>query len=227
MDIGNVGSNGQNPSGFGALGQSDMDKSDFMKLLLAQLSNQDPTSPLENQDFAAQLAQFSSLEQLSSIDGNIKQGIEIDLILTQAINNTLAATVIGKDVTAVGDTVSFNSDDSADIPFRLSRFAENVEVTITDSAGNVVNTLKAKSLGKGDQSLEWDGKNEHGETVPEDSYHFSVKATSASGENIPTMSLIRGPVSAVRYDNGMAVLVIGEHEVSFSSVLEIGMFDDS
>jgi len=70
-------------------------------------------------------------------------------------------------------------------------------------------------------------KNEHGETVPEDSYHFSVKATSASGENISTLPLIMGPVSAVRYDGGMAVLVIGKEEVSFSSVLEIGMFDDS
>jgi len=226
MEIGNIVSNGQNPAGFGGMGQTELQKADFLKLLIAQVSNQDPMSPLENQDFAAQLAQFSSLEQLSSIDGNLRQGIEMDLILTQAINNTLASTVIGKDIIAVGNTVNLNSDDTAEISFRLSQFADDVEVTVTNSAGNVVRTLTAKSLGKGDQTLEWDGKNEQGETVSDDTYHFSVNATSANGDSVSAMPLTRGTVTAVRYDNGMAVLVIGEEEVSFSSVLEIGLFDE-
>ncbi|MDP8237825.1 MAG: flagellar hook capping FlgD N-terminal domain-containing protein [Candidatus Hatepunaea meridiana] len=225
MEINNITSAGQNPASIGSLDTA-MEKADFMKLLIAQLCNQDPLAPMENQDFAAQLAQFSSLEQLSSIDNNIKQGVEMDFILTQAINNTLAATVIGQDVKAVGDTVVFSSDGSADIPFRLDRFADDVEVTITDSAGNIVRTLSAKSYSEGYQTMDWDGKNEHGDTVPEDTYHFSVKATSASGNSISVMPIIMGTVSSVRYENGMAILVVGGEEVSFSSVLEIGMLNE-
>lgn len=83
-----------------AMGGTTLAKEEFLTLLLAQLKNQDPLSPMENHEFAAQLAQFSQLEELQNIDSSIEQGLEVDLILTTAINNTLAATVIGKSASA-------------------------------------------------------------------------------------------------------------------------------
>jgi len=223
METGNVFGINQDPSLMGAMNQTKVEKDDFLKLLITQLSHQDPMSPMESEDFATQLAQFSSLEQLRNIDANIEHGVEMDLILTQAINNTLAATIIGKDAKAVGNEVVFNADESADVTFRLDGFADDVEVAITDSAGNVVRTLKARSLGTGEHSLNWDGKNEDGRTIPEGQYNFSVEATTAGGNPVSAIPLITGTVSGVRYENGMAVLMIEGKEVSFSSVLEIGM----
>lgn len=203
--------------------QVGLSNDDFLKLLITQLSHQDPLSPMESQDFASQLAQLSSLEKLQSIDSNIKQGIEIDLILTQAINNTLAATIIGRHVTALGDTVMFDADGSAEVSFRLDGFADKIEITITDSEGNTVREFSAQGLSEGDHTLSWDGKNQHGETVLEGTYHFSVKATDSSGNTISAITLIQGIISGIRYENGMAVLVVNDEEIPFSSVLEIGM----
>ena len=118
--------------------RSTVKRDDFLKLLIAQMSNQDPLSPVDNQEFAAQLAQFSSLEQLQSIDTNIQYGVDMDVALTQTINNTLAATIIGRGVKASGNLVVNNQEGVAQISFDLSAQAKDVKVTITDSSGSVV-----------------------------------------------------------------------------------------
>ncbi len=197
-------------------------RDDFLKLLIAQMSNQDPLAPVDNQEFASQLAQFSSLEQLQSIDENIRYGTNMDLVLTQTINNTLASTIIGKEAKAMGDTVVFDSTGTGNYSFQLEAAAKNVEVTITDSSGTIVRVLNVGPLGEGDHSLTWDGKNTNGNTLPEGTYRFEVKATNTEGEEIPVTPIMFGIVTGVRYENGNAVLLLNNQSVNFASVLEIG-----
>lgn len=200
-----------------------MGQEEFLKLLVAQLKHQDPLSPLESHEYASQLAEFSSLEKLVSINESVDQGVEADLILTQAINNTLAATLIGQEAKAVGNTIEFNSGETTEIHFQLGEFADDVVVQVRDQAGNIVKSIEANALSSGDHSVEWDGSNDHGEDLPEGDYTFSVVAKDANGVEVNATELIVGLISAVRFENGSAMLVVGGREISFSSVLEIGL----
>ncbi len=85
--------NGRQPS-------QQLGKDDFLKILVTQLSNQDPTSPMENTEFIAQMAQFSSLEQMTNMSQNFEK-------LTSMINVSEAASMLGKNVDIdIGDTVT-------------------------------------------------------------------------------------------------------------------------
>jgi len=204
------------------LNTQDMGKTEFLNLLVAQLQNQDPFQPMDGNDFAAQLAQFSSLEQLTDINTNLQNGTNIDLMLTQAVNNTLAANFIGKEITSLGDTVSLTSGEQTSMNFLLNDYAEKVTVTIYDEAGNVVRTMEARGISSGKQSLEWDGLDDNGQELPEGNYRFSVEAENANGDQVSVQTLIKGTASSVRYVDGRAVLIVNGKEISLSDVLEIG-----
>lgn len=206
-----------------AINRSTVKRDDFLKLLIAQMSNQDPLSPVDNQEFAAQLAQFSSLEQLQSIDTNIQYGVDMDMALTQSINNTLAATIIGRGVKASGNTVITNEEGIAQLSFDLSAQAKDVTVTITDSAGSVVREISLGTQGPGVHTIDWDGKNNNGVQMPDDTYQFSVTATDGNGNSISVTPLIQGIISGVRFADGSAYLLIGNQEISFGSVIEIAI----
>jgi len=209
-----------------SLGNIDMSKDDFLKLLIIQLSHQDPMSPMESQDFASQLAQFSSLEQLNSINSNIKQGIETDLILAQTINNTMSTSLLGKYAKAVGNVVMIDAYGAADLTFRLGGFAHDVNITITDTNGDTVRVLNNSNLVTGEHNLTWDGKNTEGQTVQEDTYYFTVEATDVDGNAITVTPLVVGNATGIRYEDGRSFLLIGGQEVPFSSVVEIGVGND-
>ena len=85
-------------------GKSELGKDDFLKLMIEQMKNQDPLSPMEGTEFTAQLAQFSSLEQLSNMSDSLEQSINANYQLTQAVNNTMTAALIGKEVKLEGTT---------------------------------------------------------------------------------------------------------------------------
>ncbi len=198
-------------------------KDEFLELLVAQLRNQDPLSPLDGTEFAAQLAQFSSLEQLVGINGKMDSQMNSDLLLSQAINNTLAATLIGKEVTVAGNEVQLADNGKTELSFELADFAKEVEITITDAAGRVVRTIQRESLDAGKHTLEWDGKGDSGEELPAGAYHFQVVARDADGASVSSREIMAGLISAVRYQNGQAILVVNGEEIPMSSVLEIGL----
>jgi len=200
----------------------EMGKQEFLQMLVAQLRHQDPLSPMESQQFASQLAEFSSLEELSSIDDSVTQGVNVDLLLTQAINNTLATTLIGKNVLAYGNTITLGESDPADFQFNLGRPAEEVEVTIYDANGTAVRTLSLNGLSDGSHSFSWDGNNKEGERLPAGSYTFEVSATDSDGAPVESSTLSTGMVSAVKYLEGIAILIVNGNQVKFSDVLEIG-----
>ena len=87
--------------GTAAAGNSSLGKDDFLKILVAQLQAQDPLAPMEGQEFASQLAQFSSLEQLTNVNSNLEASQAIDL----ALSNSAALALIGKKVDAPGNTI--------------------------------------------------------------------------------------------------------------------------
>ena len=87
-------------------GSPDLGKEEFLKLLVAQLRNQDPMNPSRPEEMASQLAQFSSLEQLINVNALLTEQMAFDATMALALNNSAAVGVLGREVLAVGDTVS-------------------------------------------------------------------------------------------------------------------------
>jgi flagellar basal-body rod modification protein FlgD len=192
-------------------------KDSFLKLLITQMKNQDPLSPMDNTAFVAQLAQFSSLEQMQNLNSKIDSALQ----LGQSMNNANASGLIGREVRASGNSVSLTSGGSADLGYFLSAAADQVTVTVSDSQGNLVRTFAGASGTAGDNSVAWDGLTSSGNRAPAGSYTFKVIATDTSGAAVTATPLVNGVVSGVTYRSGVAYLMVNGREVPFSDLLEV------
>ena len=211
-----AGSTAAATSSLSTIGTSDLGKNDFLKLLTAQLAHQDPLNPMDNTAFVAQLAQFSSLEQMQNVNSNLGTSI----LLSQSVNNSLATTLIGRDVQASGDTVTQTAGGSSNLNFNLDSDA-SVQVTVVDSSGKTVATLKPGDMKAGQQSVTWDGKADDGTTAPSGDYTFKVTATDAKGNPVGAETFIRGRVTGVKFENGSTYVMVGSRQLSMSDITQI------
>lgn len=187
---------------------------DFLRLLITQLRHQDPLNPMDNQEFAAQLATFNSLGQLIDINGKLG-----GLQSTQSqVGQLSAASLIGKEVTAGGNAVNVQSGSPAKIGYRLGAAAARVVVSIYNSGGGLVRQVALGPQASGERTLTWDGKDSRGQSVAGGVYRFEIDAFDANGKKVQAAGRQQGVVTGVRLDGGEPVLEIGELEVPFSSV---------
>ncbi len=186
-------------------------------MLIAQLQNQDPLQPMDNQQFAVQLATFNSLEQLISI--NDKLG---SLQSSQGTTNQFnAASLIGKAITSNGSTLSLQTGNPAAINYQLSANAAQVVVNIQDSSGALVRQISVGAQSAGDQSVLWDGKDASGNAAPAGLYNFEVNAFDLNGKQVQASSRIKGTVTGVRLDGSEPVLELGVLQVPLSAVMSV------
>ncbi|RMF61203.1 MAG: hypothetical protein D6743_13880 [Calditrichaeota bacterium] len=201
-------------------------KDDFLKILVTQLRHQDPVNPIKSEEFAAQLAQFSSVEQLNNINTNLENSNQLDLLLNQAINNTMATTLIGHSVRALGNFVSLKEDGSVYLNYNLAGQAREVTLTVRDESGDVVRTVTLSNVEGGDRVYRWDGKDDEGKRLPAGRYSFSVQATDASGNAVDAQTFVAGVIDSIRYQDGNAILLLNGGEVNLADVVEIGNLTD-
>lgn len=207
------------PSSSSALsGDMQMGRQEFLKLLMTQMKNQDPMNPMKGQEFAAQLAQFSSVEQLMNINESLTSQQSQSQQLAESLKNSTAAGLIGKSVRAAGDSLQLKGQDTADIPFTLERRAKKVRVTISDAAGNPVRTMDFDDMNSGDQSISWDTRNDDGNPVPEGTYTISVSAADSSGESVNARTYLQGTVDRVRFGENDINLVVNGRTVPLSEL---------
>jgi len=200
--------------------KSTMGKDDFLSLLVTQMQHQDPMNPMQSADFAAQLAQFSSLEQLTNINSNLENSLAANSLLSGSINNALSATFIGKEVRATGDAFGYTGSGSVKLGYSLDVSAASTVVKIMDSAGNVIRTVSGDTS-KGQNTMTWDGKNDRGETVGMGSYTFKVESKDSAGDALAVSTSIYGKVAGVRFKSSGSVFVIDGVEISLANIVEI------
>ncbi len=201
-------------------------KDDFLKLLITQLRHQDPLNPMKSEEFAAQLAQFSSLEQLQNINQSLGDSLQSDLLLSQSINNMLATTLIGKRVKALGNTLVLRESPSPELHFRLDAPAAQVTLEIRNAQGQVVRTVELDARAAGDHTYEWNGRDDAGNALPEGPYQFSVSAADSEGSSIGVQTFVVGIIREVRYENGNAILHVGDQDINMADVFEVGQSEE-
>lgn len=201
--------------------QETMDQIDFLQMLMAQLRAQDPMNPLQGHEYAAQLAQFSSVQQLEAIQGSLEESINMNMMMTQSINGNLAAALVGKTVRAQNNSVSLASGGDADLRYTLGGSATDIEVRVLDSEGNVVRTLNGNSHEAGDAATYWDGRDDNGNRVPAGNYTFEVSAKNDSGDTINATTYLEGIVSAVNYADGQVTLTVNGQDLFLGEILSV------
>jgi len=202
-------------------GNSSLGKDDFLKLMMAQMKYQDPMNPMDNTAFTAQLAQFSSLEQLSNINTSLTQSINANLMLATSVNNTMSATLIGKEAKLSTTTIQKNGQDSATLGYTLPGEAVSATVSIYNESGTLVKTIENASTAKGDNKLSWDFSDNQGNALPDGNYTFKVQATGSNGVDMSVTNFIYGQISGVKFTDAGTKLIVNNSEYLLSDILEI------
>lgn len=195
-----------------------MGKDEFLKLLTVQLQHQDPLSPMKGQEFSAQLAQFSQVEQLENISSDISSSNEIDLQLTRSITNSLSTTMVGKQAKVAGNKLMVDQDGKGSVSFNLDNYADELKIKIKDSKGNTVKTISKKALQTGEHTLEVDESNLN---LDDENYTFEVTASNGS-KKVKASPMMIGMVNSVRFSDKGSFIILDGTEASFSSVMEVG-----
>jgi flagellar basal-body rod modification protein FlgD len=215
----NSGSTSINPSSL--TGSINMNKDDFLQLLMAQLQNQDPLSPEDPKDFVAQLAQFSSLEQEINSNTNLENLSKAISSLQQSQSMAQGVSLLGKTVQGSGNLLSVVGGQALEASFQLPSAAKQVAVGIFDSTGNQVATVNLGAQQAGPLTISWDGKDSTGQQVPDGMYTYQVAAQDSSGNAIQVNNYITGTVDEVYQDSqGVWVNVSGQ-KMPLNSVLAV------
>lgn len=205
-----VGSRQEAPS-------NELGKDAFLRLLTTQLQNQDPLSPLDSKDFIAQLAQFSSVEQLDQI------GSRLDTVLAAQIstNQLGTASLVGRDVSYRSDRISLTQGSSAPFEISLGSAADDAVAIVADRNGTVVRTLQLGARPAGTSSAVWDGRSEDGTPLPTGDYVLTVAATRKDGTRVEAASSLRGTVTGVSFEGTAPALLVGGRSIPLSDVVQV------
>lgn len=199
-------------------GKSELGKDDFLTLLVAQLQHQDPLNPMDDKDMTSQLANFSSLEQLTGIN----EGIQSLNAQAGTQDMRTAVSYIGRDVRAAGDMVSVTDGATSTVYYYLDATAESAYVNLYDVNGNIVRTEQLGGQQAGEHTYEWDGKDWAGKDAPDGLYYIYLTAADADGSAILTTTEVSGRVAAVQSYNGANYLRLTDGRiVSFNNVYEV------
>ena len=195
-------------------------RDEFLKLFLTQMNYQDPLNPMDSQEFSAQLAQFSTLEQLFNVNENLES---IGVSQSQS-SQYQALNFIGKDVVARGDIVTLEEGQEASGGFSLSAMAD-CTVYISNGEGIPVGQISLGVLDPGQHTFDWDGKDPYGVLQSPGTYRFEIEAVGAGGQARPVEPLMTGKVSRVNLEGDTPILYLGEIPLDLTRIVDIRMPD--
>lgn len=188
----------------------------FLKLLIAQLQNQDPMNPMDNAQMTTQLAQMSTVEGINKMNDSFT-ALMSNFQTTQGLQ---AASMIGR--TVMVESASLDSDGSGgQAAVDLAKAADKMTVTVTNADGDVVQSMDLGPQKAGFIRFEWDGLDNDGNATAAGQYTFSVTA-SAAGKSVDATTYSTGRVGGVYLsDSGAQLDVEGKGTYSVSEVKQI------
>lgn len=201
-----------------SVGNKSMDKDAFMKLMLTQMKHQDPTNPMQAHEMAAQLASFTSVEQLQNLNSTLESMKKAQAPLQQFETLNL----IGKAVAGDSAQLTRTKEDSVH-EFQYKTLKESADVTlkVKNSQGEVVRTFTMKNIKEGSNSFEWNGQDEKGVNQPPGEYSLEVEAKDRNGQKIGVETQFEGTITGVNFTPNGPLLLVGNRTVKFNDVRKI------
>jgi flagellar basal-body rod modification protein FlgD len=196
-----------------------LDQSSFLKLLTAQMQNQDPFAPMDNTQMVAQMAQFSSVAGISEMNTTLAA-------MAAKMNGTTKADAmgyVGKTVLTPGAVAYGRTTGGVAGAVELDQAASNVLVTISDAQGSPLKTLSLGAQKAGTTSFDWDGKTDTGEEAGSGPFTITMNANDGTAA-VSGRPLVWAPVQSVSMPtNGDPVLTVaGLGQVNLSAVRSVG-----
>jgi flagellar basal-body rod modification protein FlgD len=209
---------GFSPDSDKKMGNDTLGKQQFLELLMTQIQHQDPLNPMDDKQFIAQMAEFTSLEQLTNIDEGI-QDINDNFQRQDMMN---AVSFLGQEVKAQGYTISKGEDSISKVFYGFDQPVSNLYVNIFDEFGNLIHTDELGSRQPGNYEYDWDGQNWDGREQPDGVYQVAIGAETADGKPVTVDTSVSGTVSGVVAEKGEHYLRLTDGRVlNFLDVNEV------
>ena len=180
-------------------------KDGFLKLLTTQLANQDPIKPMDQKQFAADLAQFSQLEQLANLNSKFDKMGENQ----PTEGKFYGASFLGKEIVTQGTSIAYDgSARSVDLPYYLPKHAQKIMIRVFDEQNQMIAQLEDDATPRGQNIFTWDGKQLDGVRAVPGNYRFEIKAWDEQYQEFKGQTKTSGLVTGVNFENGETVLTI-------------------
>jgi len=216
----NTGSTGSTDSSGGVNGAATLGGTDFLTLMLAQLKNQDPTSPVDSNTFLSQLAQLSEVQGITSLNTSFSS-LSSSLSSSQALQ---ASSLLGHQALVASSTATVAAGATVSGAVSVPQTTSDVVLGITNSAGVLVRQIDLGAQSSGMTNFTWDGKGSNGSAVPAGTYTLTAQYAGQAKGSTAAGTYVAGTVQSVSMgagSTGMTVNVAGVGSVPFSSVQQI------
>ena len=217
--------NANNPYAGNSADRNAMGQQEFLQLLVAQMKNQDPINPMDGTEFASQLAQFNSVEQLIGVNSALTGLQQSQNLMSAGLTNSMAAALTGKEVKALSNQFNLQENSSLDFSYKIPKSATEVEIIIKDENGNQVYSDTIKGLQKGEHDYSWDGFSANGNKMPNGQYYVEVRPKSGNSP-MSALTYTKGIAERVKFTGSGVYLIVNGLEVAIGNVEEIGIKND-
>lgn len=198
-------------------GKEELGRTQFLELMIAQMSHQDPLDPAKNEEFVAQLAQFSTLEGIE----NLNKSFETVALAMQTSMATQAAALVGRNVVAPTNATALGSEGGVLGSIELPAAASDVIVEITSDTGALVRRIHLGAQGRGRLDFGWDGTDGAGERMPAGSYRVRAYGEFDGERAELTVNMPDRVVSISVGPSGVLANLAGGSSVPASQIKEI------
>lgn len=191
----------------------------FLKLLVAQMNNQDPLNPMDNSQVTSQMAQINTVAGIEKLNTLVSQ-----MVQGSGINSPLAALgMIGRQVLVDGTSITRSGANDPDVRagFNLAAAADSVKVSVVDAGGREVFSKSLGATAAGLSMFQWDGKDTSGQPVPAGSYQLKVSATSGSASVAATPQVPAQVLGITQDSSGVQVQLAGRNAISANAIKTI------
>ncbi len=195
-----------------------MGRDEFLQLLVAQLRHQDPLNPMQAEEFASHLAQFSQVEQLIQLNEQTEIGLEATGQLITNYQDATAMGTLGREVLALGNRFQVGEGSVPGLTAGIGGTGGDAVVRIFDESGKEVATKELGFLAPGRHDLSVD---DLVSGLEEGRYTFKLQVTSETGEAVEAQTLTRVRVEGIRYGPKGPILMAGGEEIPLGNVLEV------
>ncbi len=189
-------------------------KSDFLNLMMTQMSNQDPLDPMKSEQMMQQMAALGTVEQLQNL--NVKMDKMVSL--QDEMSRSSAFAYLDKDVKIGTDSLQIREGITAPAAYSVSGNADKVFAHIISPEGEAIRKIDLGSQAKGSHSFIWDGKDSDGDVVSNGTYKYRIVASTEDGEKIDVNLFKAGRISGVDFEDGRPVATINGEKLPLSNI---------